>query len=199
MTSMPGELSSPSFSANGKRLIFTNWRDGFRKAAMYTIRRDGTGRRRIAGHLDGVASGAVQSPSGRHYAFSYKKPGEERPNIYVIRRGGTTPRQLTDSHAFDNQPDWSPDGRRLVFQRMSANFARVNVVRINRDGTRERQLTDTRHYAEDPAWSPDGRKILYQLHGDKDTIRVMRANGSRDRRAVRDTQLLDPSWQPLPG
>jgi Tol biopolymer transport system component len=188
------EVSAPSFSASGQRLLYTDWQGG--GARVFSIRRDGSEKRRIAGDLDGSVMHAVASPNGNRYAFSFRPRGKEWSALFTMRTDGGGLRRLSPREGFVEQPDWSPDGTRLLYTWMRPDFSKQHVMRVDRDGTHRRQLTSNSGYSENPAWSPDGRRIVYQHHDQTDTIRMMRADGSDDHRWLSTTGLLDPSWQP---
>jgi Tol biopolymer transport system component len=109
----------PRFSPNGKLLAFTRFRgkDLNEKAAVYTVRLDGTGLHRLttfAIHADDLD----WSPDGKHLAFD----GYPNPNaygdIYVVDSNGRHLRNLTHNSpgkAGSADPVWSPDGKWILF------------------------------------------------------------------------------------
>jgi TolB protein len=201
VTKSDGDIRDPSFSANGRRILYSVYRFSGTQGGstkLLSIRRDGTGKRRIARRLDGTVSGLTQSPDGSRYAFAFRRKGTPGEAIFTKRPGGGGLRRLTPFNG-SQEPDWSPDSRRLVFTRWSAGWDRAHIARIRRDGSGLRRLTGGGESVA-PAWSPDGRWIAYGRLGDRGSIVVMRADGSDKRRVVGSGRGLptDPSWQPLP-
>jgi len=78
----------------------------------------------------------------------------------------------------------------LTRQNASSNVAVLTLP----DRTIQELTTDGN--SGEPVWSPDGRKIAYSyLTGDYD-IRVMRADGTRQRSLTSDGSSQSPTWSP---
>lgn len=193
-----GDLSSPSFSPSGGRIIVTRWHR--ERHRVWTLRTDGTDRRRVAPTLEGHVSGGVYSPNGKRIAFSYRPVDARYSSIYTIRTDGTGLKKLTSDTHRDQSPDWSPDGSRLVFQRTRKDFSQNNIFRMRADGTGVTRLTrySGSGGAHDPAWSPNGRRIVFMRMGEGYRIRIMRADGSDNHQAIRGRgNNFAPAWQPV--
>jgi TolB protein len=125
---------SPSWSPDGSTIAYE--RDG----ALWTMRPDGTGARRLA------ARGAAPafSPDGTTIAFA-----DPRGWIAKVGADGRSRRTVVRGHG---APAWSADGAHLVVTRADG----LRLVRA--DGTGLRRLTrppELRHDLE-PSWQPAG-------------------------------------------
>ena len=112
----------PSFSPDGKRLVFT------RNLALHVINVDGTGFTRLPN--EDMAGNPAWSPDGKRIAYwSFDPPGD----IHVRNADGSNMVAVTTTPEFEFWPRWSPDGRQLVISRVIGD--RIAVVKINADGT----------------------------------------------------------------
>jgi Tol biopolymer transport system component len=151
-----------SFAPSGKKIVFTRARRNNIDTDLYTIRLDGSHRKRLP---HGAGDDPQFSPNGRWIVFH---KGGGLCHICLIRPNGTRPRSLTDHMAEpvdDYSPDFSPNGRRIVFTRETDPLdgpRKWAIYTIRKDGTHLKRVYEaTNEIIEDPVFSPDGRKIAF--------------------------------------
>lgn len=139
--------TSPSYSPDGKRIVFNSDRGG--SPALYIMNSDGSNVKRLT-YNDGRYYSPAWSPRGDLIAFIKQYQGKF--NVGVIDPDGNEERILTDSYMDDN-PTWAPNGRVLVFSRQQSRSDKTRIFTIDLTGYNLRELP-TPTNASDPAWSP---------------------------------------------
>ena len=184
---LPGASGSAT-SASGATFPDTNGRIAFRRfldsdktwGALFTIRQDGTGERRVTHPPKGsVDANPDVSPDGRRIVFQRRSATSDE--IWVVNADGTGLQPITqqpfagatcDTGGYcDTAPSWSPDGLRIAFGRAfgpvrQGLIERAALFTVAADGSDVQQLTqlDLPATGEDsePQFSPDGERLLFQ-------------------------------------
>ncbi|MXW87098.1 MAG: Tol-Pal system protein TolB, partial [Boseongicola sp. SB0667_bin_21] len=148
LTSAPSIETAPSFSPDGRQIVFESDRSGSQQ--LYVMPATGGQPRRIS-FGPGRYGTPVWSPRGDFIAFTKQNAG--RFHIGVMRADGSAERLLTASF-LDEGPTWSPNGRVLMFTRESAGAeGRPALFSVDISGRNLRRVP-TETAASDPAWSP---------------------------------------------
>jgi Tol biopolymer transport system component len=135
-----GIYEAPSWSPDGRTILFA-WRRCLTcVSTVRTVNADGTGERVLAGARRTTYSAAPRwSPLGTRIVDSWEG------RVWTMGRDGSDRRRLTRGADVDWGPVWSPDGRRIAFLRSRPRQAVVSVV--NADGSGLRSLDRTRGYS----------------------------------------------------
>lgn len=99
----------PSFSPDGKQIVFSSTRDG--DYDIYLMNADGTDPRRIMSSPQQDLRPRF-SPDGKRIAFVSNR--DNNYEIYVVNKDGSGLERITDHPERDDYPAWHPDGKRLV-------------------------------------------------------------------------------------
>ncbi|MDQ3856921.1 MAG: hypothetical protein M3327_00490 [Actinomycetota bacterium] len=155
---------------------------------LWTMRGDGTVRRRLTQSGEGFDLDPAWSPDGRLVVFRSTRDPSPEEGLLVIDADGSGERTFRAGAAF---ADWSPDGRHVVF---SAAGGRISVA--DRAGGNVRSLGAEGECAE---WSPTGEKIAY-CHLDENQhwdAWVIDADGGNKRRLTSGARGEYPQgWSP---
>ena len=101
---------NPSFSPDGRTVLFTSRRNG--SADIYRVRVDGSGLERLTDD-PAFDDQAVMSPNGRDIAFVSSRSGQA--DIWILDLASRRLRNLTNHPGGDYRPAWSPDGQWIAF------------------------------------------------------------------------------------
>ena len=97
------------------------------------------------------------SPDGRWVVFDLLG------DIYIIPFAGGQAKNITNSMAWDMQPQFSPDGTQLVFT--SDQGGGDNIWVMDTQGENQHQVTNEKfRLLNSPSWSPDGNYIVARKH-----------------------------------
>jgi TolB protein len=149
---------APRFSPDGKRLVFTRYRGsgGSEKAALYVVRLDGTGLRRLTTFAI-HAGDADWSPDGKRIVFEAYPSARSYGDVWVIGVNGRGLRNLTRNplgEAGSADPVWSPDGTKILFldNRVVRGNGRTGLATMRPDGSARAFLSRANIESHQPDW-----------------------------------------------
>jgi Tol biopolymer transport system component len=155
LLSMPGEESFPSWSPDGRTVLYQHRENGV--LGLWRANEDGTAATQIPATTVGYPR---WSPDGTWIIFpAIAVPGTAE--IAAVRPDGTGRRSLTTgvNGVMSSPAAWSSTGR-LAFMRSTGVAGKGNIWAVNLDGTGLSQLT-TGDQDQTPIWSPDGSLMAY--------------------------------------
>jgi dipeptidyl aminopeptidase/acylaminoacyl peptidase len=213
----------PVWSPDGRWIAYTviSLVDGKRAGAIWLVRADGTGARRLTAARSDVfdLAGPFDPKSGR-IAFTrcirtvILRNGmvPDTCSVWTMSADATGERRLATE---SEQPSWSPDGRRIVFASARDHAARIRtgededswirqIYVMNADGSGQHRLAVTATDDQWPDWAPGGAVIAYQTRSRdtlETTVSLVNADGSCRRTvapppAERDVGYGSPAWRP---
>jgi len=142
---------SPSFSPDGRRIVFVTDRPG--GLGLYIADADGTNAEALTPFNFGDKSQRTDpswSPDGRLVAFQAEMGGASQ--IYSVSpRDRGSPKQYTNEGR-NEDPSWAPDSRHVVFTSNRTGSWQLWI--LDTESGRPRQLTHAASGAKAGAWSP---------------------------------------------
>ena len=198
---------SPSWSPDGKRIVFVSDRDGHVHAKhgwptseIYVMDADGGNPQKLTNNPtdDGFPS---WSPDGKWIVFQSNRDWDNPRNteIYVMDADGGNQQRLTENPNEDESPSWSPNGKQIVFS--SVREGHFNYDVMDADGGNQQRLTENLKNDWDPVWSPDAKQIAFasDRKGDLENFEIyVINNGGGNQRRLTENRVddWDPSWSP---
>ncbi len=137
-----GNVSSPSFSIDGRKIIFGNG------TGIGVINSDGSGYREL---LPGNVSDPAFSPDGSEIVFVMDS------DVYLMDINGHNLCRLTRSAAMEYAPSFSPDSSMIMFTRQQ-DSGDTGVWIMNRDGLNAQEVVRNGFMGR---FSPDGRQVVF--------------------------------------
>jgi TolB protein len=149
---------APRFSPDGRRIVFTRYVVDNAVSALFTVRVDGGGLKRLTPWSIG-AGDADYSPDGKKLvfeAFPLADARRCRGNIYTVDSDGQHLTNITDNRCQvgSSDPVWSPTGKKILFglgyDEGGVHFA--GLAKMNPDGSERHFITSNPEEGHHPDW-----------------------------------------------
>jgi Tol biopolymer transport system component/DNA-binding winged helix-turn-helix (wHTH) protein len=190
-----GHSRSPAWTADGKRIVYTDLSPGMAfGASAWTIGMDAGDAPHPLPALGRNAAIPTVARTGRlAYSRQILQCNIWRQEIPARAGAVLQPVRLTASSAVDFNAQYSPDGGRIAF--MSTRSGSREIWTCASDGAQCVQVTAINGYTGTPRWSPDGTQIVFDSAAAGQTdVYVVDANGGSPRRLTDVTHGNTPSW-----
>jgi TolB protein len=155
--------TSPSFSPNGRRLVFERaTKDGSDDLYILNRRRDWEKPWVVSKHVD---EGAPEwSPDGRWIAFKGGDAGDGSSVVAMtVNKKKVRGIALQEENSENDYPSWSPDSSEVAFVE-SYDTGDIFIASRCCEGSKRRQVTTDADIESNLDWSPDGDCIVYSLY-----------------------------------
>jgi Tol biopolymer transport system component len=162
LTDAPGYDAEGSYSPDGKRIIFTSFRDG--NAEIYIMDADGGHPRRIT-DKKGYDGGPFFSPDGRKIIYRSDRKENDLLQLYINTPEGDAERALTDNRAVNWGPFFHPDNRHIVYSTSLHGHRNYEIYLMDTETGKQERITSREGFDGLPVLSPDGKRMMWTSKG----------------------------------
>ena len=197
LTDTPARNFEPTWSADGKRIAFSNGRRTNPTYDIFVMNANGSGKTRVT--KDGYWGDTAPSFSPTGHQIAFLRCRVRCGDIYKIRTDGSHPTRLIrgDPSSYSiSEPAWSPDGSKILYSTNDRWGERPPTLEtISPDGLYlgvfdSPDVTDI----GTPDWSPDGSRVVFD--GGEDEIYVTVGGGEAQRLTTNQAYDYDPVFSP---
>jgi Tol biopolymer transport system component len=164
LTKEEGYDAEGSYSADGKKIVFTSNRSGEKNLELYVMDADGKNVRKLTDAPGCYNGGPFFSPDGKRVIFRSDRKKKDHLQLYVIDADGKNERALTDDLDW---VQWAPywcDNKHIVYTAANHKVPgrpNYDIYYMNVDTKKKARVTFAPGADVLPVPSPDGKRLMW--------------------------------------
>ncbi len=189
VTKNVGNVVSPDYSPDGRRIVFVN-RAGDGPASIWMVNADGLNPRLVYAGPNTIVA-AAWSPDGERIAYAMSVGAPQEYEIFTMNTEGKAHIRISQGlQGIGGSLDWSPDSKSLLIY--AGPYGDKNIFKLEAADGAYAQLTDGGNNAG-ASYSPDGKYIVFNSlrNDDQADLYIMRADGTNQ---IQLTNHPEPDW-----
>jgi Tol biopolymer transport system component len=171
----PGGDTSPTWSPDGAKIVFSSLRDGNEALQIYVMDADGANVTQLSHEPDGARHPQF-SPDGQRIAYVHTISGTLE--IAVMQADGSDPHQIAAGDPNNYYPRWSPDGQQIAFlsTRNGSASGTAELYVIGAESGSARRLLPDLMNVQRFNWSPNGLQLIFAAKPTGDVFQIYVVN-----------------------
>ena len=183
------QISSPSWSPDGRYLSLTLYQDGNAEIYIYNLQKKNL--TRLTNHYS-IDTESKWSPDGGKLMFTSGRSGSPQLYEFDLRKLNKKPKRLTFEGNYNAKGSYLPSGDGIVFVHRSSGKFQIAIKYFEDNFIIP--LTDAK-MDESPSVSPNGNVIIYAIsEKNNDILAGVTLSGAKFRLPSAKGQVREPAW-----